>query len=131
MIHLQPNTSDNIVYLTLYEKKKDFATFTNYLFKLVHQTSFEEYFFVATVNVDNERYTKITVSTDVADTNNILMVENGYMYYYVYGQNSEKNLDPTDASVIGEIEVGTVSVPSGDTYFTPNPAPINDKVHYG
>jgi len=86
MIHLQPNTANNVVYLTLYEKKKDFATFTNYLFKLVHQTSFKEYFFVATVNVDNERYTKITVSTDGADTNNLLMEENGYMYYYVYGQ---------------------------------------------
>jgi|TARA_R110000782_G_scaffold117660_2_gene208082 hypothetical protein len=97
----------------------------------VHQTSFKEYFFVGTVNVDNERYTKITVSTNVADTNNILMEENGYMYYYVYGQNSETNLSPTDASVIGEIEVGIVSVPSGDTYFTPNTAVINDTVYYG
>jgi len=131
MIHLQPNTANNVVYLTLYEKKKDFATFTNYLFKLVHQTSFKEYFFVATLNVDNERYTKITVSTDGTDTNNLLMEENGYMYYYVYGQNSETNLDPLNAAVIGEIEVGVVSVPSGDTYFTPNTAVINDTVYYG
>lgn len=131
MIHLQKNTADNVVYLTLYEKRKDFATFTNYLFKMVHQTSYKEYFFVATVNTDVERYTKITVSTNVDDTNNILLEENGYMYYYVYGQNSETNLDPDNAVVIAEIERGIVSVPSDDTYFTPNSAPIDDTVYYG
>ena len=128
MIYLQKDTASNDIFLTLYEWKKDLA-FTNYLFKLVHQTSFKEYFFVATVVVDNERYTKITVDTSIDGTDSILLNENGYLYYYVYGQNSDSNLDP--ANTVGEIERGIVSVPSGDTYYTPNSAPISDTVYYG
>jgi len=128
MIYLQKNIASNDIYLTLYEWKKDIA-FTNYLFKLVHQTSFKEYFFVGNVITDNERYTKINVDTNIDGTNSILLNENGYLYYYVYAQNSDSNLDPANA--IQEIERGIVSVPSGDTYYTPNSAPIDDTVYYG
>ena len=128
MIHLQKNTAENDIFLTLYEWKKDLS-FTNYLFKLVHQTSFKEYFFVGDVLVDNERYTKIRLATNSDSTDSILLNESGYLYYYVYAQDSDSNLDPTNA--IQEIERGIVSVPSGDTYFTPNSATIDDTVYYG
>ena len=128
MIYLQKDTASNDIFLTLYEWKKDIA-FTNYLFKLVHQTSFKEYFFVGNVITDNERYTKINVATNVDGTDSILLTESGYLYYYVYAQNSDTNLDPANA--IQEIERGIVSVPSGDTYYTPNSAPIDDTVYYG
>lgn len=128
MIYLQKDTASNDIYLTLYEWKKDLA-FTNYLFKLVDQTSEKEYFFVANVLVDNERYTKINVDTSVDGTNSILLNESGYLYYYVYAQNSDSNLDPANA--IQEIERGVVSVPSNVDYYTPNSAPIDDTVYYG
>jgi len=128
MIHLQKNIAENDIFLTLYEWKKDIS-FTNYLFKLVHQTSFKEYFFVGDALVDNERYTKIRLATNSDSTSSILLNESGYLYYYVYAQDSDSNLDPTNA--IQEIERGIVSVPSGDTYFTPNSATIDDTVYYG
>ena len=128
MIHLQKNIAENDIFLTLYEWKKDLS-FTNYLFKLVHQTSFKEYFFVGDALVDNERYTKIRLATNSDSTSSILLNESGYLYYYVYAQDSDSNLDPTNA--IQEIERGIVSVPSGDTYFTPNSATIDDTVYYG
>lgn len=128
MIHLQKNIAENDIFLTLYEWKKDLS-FTNYLFKLVHQTSFKEYFFVGDALVDNERYTKIRLATNSDSTSSILLNESGYLYYYVYAQDSDSNLDPSNA--IQEIERGIVSVPSGDTYFTPNSATIDDTVYYG
>jgi len=128
MIYLQKDTASNDIFLTLYEWKKD-VSFTNYLFKLVHQTSYKEYFFVGNVITDNERYTKINVATNLDGTNSILLNESGYLYYYVYAQDSDTNLDPANA--IQEIERGIVSVPSGDTYYTPNSAPIDDTVYYG
>jgi hypothetical protein len=128
MIYLQKDTASNDIFLTLYEWKKD-VSFTNYLFKLVHQTSYKEYFFVGNVITDNERYTKINVATNLDGTDSILLNESGYLYYYVYAQDSDTNLDPANA--IQEIERGIVSVPSGDTYYTPNSTPIDDTVYYG
>lgn len=128
MIYLKKHTASNDIYLTLFEWKQDLA-FTNYLFKLVHQTSFKEYFFVANVLVDNDRYTKINVATNLDAVDSILLEESGYLYYYVYGQNSDSNLDP--ALAVGEIERGIVSVPSDENYFTNNAQAINDTVYYG
>jgi hypothetical protein len=35
----------------------------------------------------------------------------------VYGQNSDSNLDPTDASVVGLVERGSMILSNGTIYF--------------
>ena len=130
MIHLSPNTADQEVYLTLYEKRKDVDTFTHYLFKLQHQVSRKEYFFIASVSTDTERYTKVTISTDADDgvNSSILLTETGMLNYFVYGQNSDSNLDP--ANTVAEIERGLVQVDATfdiDTYSNDD----SSTIYYG
>lgn len=130
MIHLSPNTADQEIYLTLYEKRRDLPVFTHYLFKLQHQVSMKEYFFIATFTTDSERYTKVVVSTDADDAVNssILVTETGRFNYWVYGQNSAANLDP--GNTVGEVERGTIQI---DGSFTTDTFTNNDNsvVYYG
>ena len=130
MIHLQPNTADQDIYLTLYEKRKDLPSFTHYLFHFRHMTSLNDYYFIATFTTDSERYTKVTLSTDADDgvNSSILLTETGRLNYWVYGQNSDSNLDP--ANTVGEVERGTVQV---DGTFTSDTFTNDDDsvVYYG
>lgn len=130
MIHLAPNTADQEVYLTLYEKRKDLPVFTHYLMKIQHQVSLEEYFLILSFTTDSERYTKVTISTDADDgvNSSILLTETGRLNYWVYGQNSSSNLDPSNT--VGEVERGTIQV---DGSFTTNEYTNNDDsvVYYG
>jgi len=130
MIHLAPNTADQEVYLTLYEKRKDLPVFTHYLMKVQHQVSLEEYFLILSFTSDSERYTKVTISTNADDgvNSSILLTETGRLNYWVYGQNSSSNLDPSNT--VGEVERGTIQV---DGSFTTSQYRNNDDsvVYYG
>ena len=117
MIHLQANTASQEIHLTLYEAKKDFDTFSEYLIRFVNMASRTEYVIIADVAVDVERYTKINIGTNVDNAVNgsILIEETGMFEYYAYGQNSTTNLDHEDASVVGMIERGVLMI---DGVFT-------------
>lgn len=123
MIELLPNTADQEVYLTLYEKRKDLPTFTHYLFHFRHQVSRNSYYLIGDFTTDTERYTKLTISTDADDgvNSSILLTETGMFDYFVYGQNSDSNLDPDNT--VGEVERGLMQV---DSTFTTNTYDNND-----
>ena len=70
MIQLLPNTASQSFYLTLKEKVKDLATFTNYLLQFTCQASSATYTVVVDVNTENDRYTKIDIGTDTDDAIN-------------------------------------------------------------
>tara|TARA_R100000149_G_scaffold65205_2_gene38914 strand:- start:621 stop:1025 length:405 start_codon:yes stop_codon:yes gene_type:complete len=132
MITLAPNSSDEqFIYLTLQEAKKDFDTFTNYLVIFTSMASNDTYAMVGNVTADNSRYTKLSVITNqpVGISGRVLLTESGQYTYEVYGQNSSTNLSPTDASVEGLIERGTLTV-TGETGYTLPSITIPDNVIY-
>lgn len=78
---------------------------------------------VATLILENERYTEIEITTEGLTTT-------GQYRYVVYGQNSTSNIDPNDASVVGEVEQGWIKL-TGDTelYNVPTITISNDKIY--
>ena len=132
MITLLPNSSDEqSIYLTLQEMKKDFPAFTDYLVIFTNMASKDTLSMIGNVDADNARYTKLTVFTneDNATAGKILLTETGQYSYVVYGQNSTTNLDPTDSSVQGLIERGTLTV-TGETGYDIPSISIPDNVIY-
>lgn len=104
MIRLLPNyAGEQTVYLTLQDGARNY-TYTNYLIKLVNQVTKAAFYFVAVTDFDNPRYTAVTLRTDTDDTNNVLLTKPGFYVYEVYVQNSNTNLDPSNA--IAKVEQG-------------------------
>ena len=123
MIHLNPNSADEqFIYLTLAEMKKDFDAFTNYLIILENMASTDQRAFVGDVEVDNARYTKISVYTNqpLGSSSRVLLTETGLYTYKAYGQNSSTNLNASDVSVVGLLEQGTLNVAGATGYEIPD-----------
>ena len=123
MIHLNPNSADEqFIYLTLAEMKKDFDAFTNYLIILENMASTDQHAFVGDVEVDNARYTKISVYTNqpLGSSSRVLLTETGLYTYKAYGQNSPTNLNASDVSVVGLLEQGTLNVAGATGYEIPD-----------
>jgi hypothetical protein len=132
MIHLNPNSAtEQTIYLTLQEMKKDFDAFANYLVLFENMGSREQIYFIGDVATDNARYTALSIFTNLDDPLNgdILLEETGQFFYKVWGQNSTTNLDPTDASVVALIEEGTLDVTGAVGYNIPT-IDVPDNVIY-
>ena len=132
MIHLNPNSAtEQTIYLTLQEMKKDFDAFANYLVLFENMGSREQIYFIGDVATDNARYTALSIFTNLNDPLNgdILLEETGQFFYKVWGQNSTTNLDPTDASVVALIEEGTLDVTGAVGYNIPT-IDVPDNVIY-
>ena len=132
MIHLNPNSAtEQTIYLTLQEMKKDFDTFANYLVLFQSMASREDYYFIGDVETDNARYTALSIFTNLDDPLNgdILLEETGQYFYKVWGQNSTTNLDPTNVSVVALIEEGTLDVTGAVGYNIPT-IDVPDNVIY-
>ena len=133
MIHLNPNSAtEQTVYLTLQEMKKDFATFANYLVLFQSMASREDYYFIGDVCNRQSRGTPRSLfspTSTIALNGNILLEETGQYFYKVWGQNSTTNLDPTDTTVIALIEEGTLDVTGAVGYNIPT-IDVPDNVIY-
>ena len=131
MIHLVPNNDPNIIYVTPFESRKFLAAFTDYLLVLKNQATEEEFACVMNVQVDNERYTEVDVPTNNDDGVNgeVLITESGLYTFTIYGQNSDANLDPSDASVVGVCEIGSCKVSDEPAWTIPT-VTIPDNVIY-
>jgi len=132
MIILAPNSSDEqFIYLTLQEMKKDFAAFTHYLVIFTSMASQDTFAMVGNVDADNARYTKLSVYTNqpLGSAGRVYLTQSGQYTYDVYGQNSSTNLSPSDASVEGLIERGTLTV-TGETGYDIPSISIPDNVIY-
>jgi hypothetical protein len=133
MIHLNPNSAtEQTIYLTLQEMKKDFDAFANYLLEFQSMASRKSHFFIGNVETDNARYTALTIYTDEDDPTEgrILLEESGMYFYRVWGQNSTTNLDPTDASVVALIEEGTLDVTGAIGYDIPTINVPDNVIYY-
>ena len=115
MIYLTPNTAGQTVRLTLNEGRQYFTTaFTHYLVVITREENATETGLnlaqVATVVSENDRVTTLTLTT-------VTLIMNGRYRYEVYGQNSNSNIDPLNAAVVGLVERGTCILTDSTTYF--------------
>lgn len=120
------------MYVTPFEARKFLASFTDYLVVLRNDASEETYAFIANVIYDNERYSqfRISTATDNPTAGNILLTESGLYTYTIYGQNSDTNLDPEDASVVGVCEVGACRITDNQVYFNYDSPTVPDNIIY-
>jgi len=111
MVYLNTNTANQYAWLSLDEGRQYFnVAFTNYLLVLTYEMTGEQLAQVVDVVTENERVTKIRLTT-------VGLTDAGKNKYDVYGQNSDTNLDPTDASVVGLVERGSMILSNGTIYF--------------
>ena len=133
MIHLEPNSAtEQTIYLTLQEMKKDFDPFANYLVLFQSMGSREDYYFIGNVETDNPRYTALSINTNNDNPLNgdILLEESGQYFYKVWGQNSTSNLDPTNVAVVALIEEGTLEVTGAIGYDIPTINVPDNVIYY-
>lgn len=118
--------------MTLREKAKDISSYTHYLVIFTNMVSRTEYAFVANVASDNDRYTKIDISTNAnaPTSGNVLIEETGEFWYAVYAQNSSSNLLPNNVAVVAEIERGTLHVQTQETFYNASSVSIPNNIIY-
>jgi hypothetical protein len=124
MVYLNTNTANQYAWLSLDEGRAYFnVAFTNYLLILTYEMTGEKLAQVVDVVMESQRVTKIRLTT-------VGLVDAGKYKYEVYGQNSDDNLDPTDASVVGLVERGSMILQDGTIYFDVSTATIPVDVIY-
>ena len=124
---LQINTADQTLRLTLFEGRSYFEdTFTHYLLVITREEKSPTGLSLAQVaelTLENERFTDLVITT-------VSLTTTGQYRYIVYGQNSDSNLDPTDSSVVGEVEQGWFRlIGDSELYVTPEITISNDKIY--
>jgi len=111
MVYLNTNTANQYAYLSLDEGRAYFnVAFTHYLLVMTYEMTGEQLAQVVEVINENERVTKIRLTT-------VGLVDAGRYHYEVYGQNSSSNIDPTDASVVGLVEKSLMILQDGTIFF--------------
>ena len=121
MIRLTIKTKDQTIFVSPFQARKYLATFTNYLMEFKSQATSETFILILDVVNDNARYTECNVGTlvNLPLLSSVPMKESGFYTYTIWGQNSTTNLDPLDAVVVGECEVGTMQIIGSDAWEIP------------
>ena len=111
MVYLNTNTANQYAYLSLDEGRAYFnVAFTHYLLVMTYEMTGEQLAQVVEVINENERVTKIRLTT-------VGLVDAGRYHYEVYGQNSANNIDPTNASIVGLVEKSLIILQDGTIFF--------------
>jgi hypothetical protein len=132
MNYLQTNTASQTLLLSLEEGVLLLPTFTDYLLILQNEITLKLFAVIPSVIDTNERITTLSISTDADDAVNgsILITDGGRYNYIIYGQNSNSNLDPTDADVVGEIKRGYIEFTTLTQYFDQPTLTIPNDIEY-
>jgi len=111
MVYLNTNTANQYAWLSLDEGRAYFnVAFTHYLLVMTYEMTGEQLAQVVEVINENERVTKIRLTT-------VGLIDAGRYHYEVYGQNSSSNIDPTNASVVGLVEKSLMILQDGTIFF--------------
>ena len=128
MIYLTTNAANQQVYLSLDEARQYYSTaFTDYLIVLTHEensTTGTDLAQVATIVSESVRITQLLITT-------VGLTLPGRYRYEVYGQNSNSNIDPTNASVVGLLERGYAVLSNNTNYFDVPTDVIPNDIIYG
>lgn len=133
MNYLQTNTASQTLLLSLKEGSLLFAiTYTNYLVVIQNEITLETFYVIPSTISENDRITTLAISTNDDDpTNGSILVVNGGRYnFVVYGQNSDTNLDPTSADVVGEIKRGFIQFETVVNYYNQPNIVIPSDIEY-
>ena len=132
MNYLQTNTASQTLLLSLEEGVLLLPSFTDYLLVIQNEITLEIFAVIPTLISSNERITTLSVSTNADDAVNgsILIVEGGRYNYIIYGQNSNSNLDPADADVVGELKRGFIQFTTLTQYFDQPSLTIPNDIEY-
>ncbi len=120
MNYLQTNTASQTLLLSLKEGVLLFdTTYTNYLLVIQNEITLETFYVIPAQISENDRVTTLSISTNDDDpTNGSILVVNGGRYnFIIYGQNSDINLDPQNAHVVGEIKRGFIQMETLVNYY--------------
>jgi hypothetical protein len=120
MNYLQTNTANQTLLFSLKEGSLLFdTTYTDYLLVIQNEVTLQTYYVIPIQISENDRVTTLAISTNDDDpTNGSILVVDGTRYnFIIYGQNSDTNLDPTDAVVVGEIKRGFIQMETLVNYF--------------
>ena len=124
---INTNTSNQTLRLTLDEGRQYFSTaFTHYLLVLTHEensTTGTDLAQVPQIVAENQRITTLNVTT-------IGLTLVGRYRYEAYGQNSPSNLNPSDDSVVGLVEIGWLDLVDATEYYDIPNITIQDDVIY-
>lgn len=114
MIYLFTNQANQLAFLSLDEARQYYSTpFTDYLIVLTHEENSTTGTYLAQVaNILSEsvRITQLQITT-------VGLTLAGRYRYEVYGQNSNSNTNPADASVVGLLERGYAVLNDNTTWF--------------
>ena len=132
MNYLQTNTASQTLLLSLEEGVLLLSSFTDYLLIIQNEITLQEFAVIPTLISTNERITTLSISTNADDAVNgsILITDGGRYNYVIYGQNSNSNLDPTDADVVGEIKRGYIEFTTLTQYFDQPNITIPNDIEY-
>jgi magnesium-transporting ATPase (P-type) len=121
------NTLNQTLRLTLDEGRQYFSTaYTHYLLVLTHEensTTGTDLAQVPQIVAENQRITTLNVTT-------VGLTLVGRYRYEVYGQNSPSNLNPSDDSVVGLVEIGWLDLIDTTEYYEIPNITIQDDVIY-
>jgi magnesium-transporting ATPase (P-type) len=121
------NTLNQTLRLTLDEGRQYFSTaYTHYLLVLTHEensTTGTDLAQVPQIVAENQRITTLNVTT-------VGLTLVGRYRYEVYGQNSPSNLNPSDDSVVGLVEIGWLDLVDTTEYYEIPNITIQDDVIY-
>lgn len=124
---INTNTSNQTLRLTLDEGRQYFSTaFTHYLLVLTHEensTTGTDLAQVPQIVAENQRITTLNVTT-------VGLTLVGRYRYEAYGQNSPTNLNPSDDSVVGLVEIGWLDLVDATEYYDVPNITIQDDVIY-
>jgi hypothetical protein len=132
MNYLQTNTASQTLLLSLEEGVLLLSSFTDYLLVIQNEITLEIFAVIPTLISTNERITTLSISTNADDAVNgsILITDGGRYNYVIYGQNSNSNLDPADADVVGEIKRGFIQFTTLTQYFDQPTLTIPNDIEY-
>lgn len=133
MNYLQTNTASQTLLLNLKSGSLLFATtYTNYLVVIQNEITLETFYVIPSTISENDRITTLAISTnDDNPTNGSILVVNGGRYnFVVYCQNSDTNLDPTSADVVGEIKRGFIQFETVVNYYNQPNIVIPSDIEY-
>jgi hypothetical protein len=120
MNYLQTNTSNQTLLFSLKEGSLLFdTTYTDYLLVIQNEVTLQTFYVIPAQISENDRVTTLAISTNDDDpTNGSILVVDGTRYnFIIYGQNSDTNLNPTDAVVVGEIKRGFIQMETLVNYY--------------
>jgi len=113
MLQLTRGQTNNL-YLNLSDVRTN-STGYYYLFALTNEMTQSTTYVIAVKVSTNDRYDKLQITennTEDKPNGTVKLFPEGFFKYIVYEQTSSSNLDPTDSSVVGELDRGVAYVSS-------------------